>query len=103
MSADQKMERLIGRIEGTINGMKENMERIEKQNGDILKAVQDQKLICATTRQKFENQIDLNDDRIQSLEESGVPTKTKKQINVNSIVATINLVFTIIKSWMGLP
>ena len=88
------------------NAIKEAHKKID-QNGEkidrVLKAQSEQNTVCATTRQKFENQIDLNDDRINSLEESGVPSKTKKQINVNSIVATINLAFTIIKSWMGLP
>ncbi len=112
MSDDERIERLVGRLEGTINGMKGNMERIEKQNGEILKAVNDQKVLCGTTRQKFEDlavtQIDkrvtVTDDhetRISDLEESGVPSKTKKQINVNSVVAAINLALTIIKSWIG--
>ena len=109
-----EIERVVGRIEGYINGMKEDIERIEKQNGDILKAVNNQNIVCAKTRQKFEDlavtQIekreaitDDHEERLSSLEESGVPSKTKKQINVNSVVASLNLVLTIVKSWMGIP
>ena len=110
--SEEKLERIVGRIEGTINGMKENIERIEKQNGEILKAVNGQKLVCATTVQRFEDladsRIKANDlrnekveERIDSLEVSGVPNKTRKQINVNSVVTAVNLFLTIVKSWMG--
>jgi hypothetical protein len=114
MSDEQRLERIVGRIEGTINGMKKNMEKIERQNGEILKSLNKQITVCATTRQKFEDlaitQIekreaitDDHEERLGALEESGVPNKTRKQINVNSIVTAINLLLTIVKSWLGIP
>ena len=53
MSEDQALERVIGHIEGTINGMKDDIKDIKTLNGQILKAVQSQALVCATTVQKF--------------------------------------------------
>ena len=49
----QKLERVIGHIEGTINGMKDDIKDIKKLNGEILEVVQRQAVICATTVQKF--------------------------------------------------
>ena len=53
MGEAQKLERVIGYIEGTINGMKDDIKDIKKLNGEILEVVQRQAVICATTVQKF--------------------------------------------------
>lgn len=106
MSEDQALERVIGHIEGTINGMKDDIKDIKTLNGQILKAVQSQALVCATTVQKFgdmaETQIAIRTAITDNHEERLTGVEKKDSIGGTKLwekaLIIANSVFLLLKS-----
>ena len=106
VSEDQALERVIGHIEGTINGMKDDIKDIKTLNGQILKAVQSQALICATTVQKFgdmaETQIAIRTAITDNHEERLTGVEKKDSIGGTKLwekaLIIANSVFLLLKS-----
>lgn len=90
--------KLLGNYERFTKEVDTKMASLSKQNGSILKKLNNIEKTCPVQQER----ITQNSEDIAAIEEHGVPSKTKRQININTILTALNGLVIIVKSWMGI-
>lgn len=88
----------LGELTNAVKEAHKKIDKVERQNGQILKAVNSIKTNCPVQQQR----ITQAEEDIDELKKHGVPKRTKTQINLNTAITVLNGLVTIVKTWVGL-
>ena len=88
----------LGELTNAVKEAHKKIDKVEKQNGQILKAVNSINANCPVQGQR----ITQAEEDIEDLQKHGVPKRTRTQINLNTAITFLNGLVTIFKAWMGL-
>ena len=90
----------LGELTQAVKESNKKIDKVDRQNGEILGAIKDITLTCAK-RNSWGEEINDNKEAIETLESNGVSKRTQQKINTGLFLGIFNGLITLIKGLMG--